>query len=145
MNSPHGCMARGGHAIPNVWLGPAMPYLSTSCGRPPLERPYGHFRDGRPQREQPAAILYPLGHPTPYASSLTPLLIAALRPICQRRSQIPPAREESRDPYGSGRPEGQSRQSGRMVAEDGSQSRNVVAQYGSHTYWRFSLSLNTGR
>jgi hypothetical protein len=33
MVSNHSCMARGGHGLPNVSLGPAMPYLSTPCGR----------------------------------------------------------------------------------------------------------------
>jgi hypothetical protein len=39
----HGRMARGGHELPKVSLGPAMPYISTPCRRPPLKRSYGCF------------------------------------------------------------------------------------------------------
>jgi hypothetical protein len=62
-------ISRGGHELPEVSLGPAMPYPSMPCGWPPLKRPYGCLGRGRLQREGgPAAVFYPLGHPTPYAS-----------------------------------------------------------------------------
>jgi hypothetical protein len=53
-------MARGGHKLPEVTLGPAIPYLFMPCGR---------FRDGYPKGWQPGAVFYPLGHPMPYASA----------------------------------------------------------------------------
>jgi hypothetical protein len=59
-------MARGGHELPKVSLGPTMPDPS---GGPPLKRPYSHFSDG-PPAGRPVAIFYPFGHPTPYASGL---------------------------------------------------------------------------
>jgi hypothetical protein len=43
----HGRMARGGHGLPKVSVGLAMPDPSTPCGRP-------------------AAICHPFGHPMPY-------------------------------------------------------------------------------
>jgi hypothetical protein len=46
-----------------VSLGPAMPYPSTLCERPPLKQPYARFRGGHPQGRWPAAIFYLLGHP----------------------------------------------------------------------------------
>jgi hypothetical protein len=60
----YGRMAWGGHGLPQVSLGP---YPSRPCERPPLKRPYKHFKGGRRQGRQPAAVFYPLGHPTPYA------------------------------------------------------------------------------
>jgi hypothetical protein len=62
-------MAKAGHGLLKVSLGSTMPYPSTPCGRPPLKRPYGRVRGGRPQGRRIAAIFYPLGHPTPYASA----------------------------------------------------------------------------
>jgi hypothetical protein len=56
-------MARGGHGLPKVSLGPAMLYPSMPCGWP-----YDNFRDGRQHSGQPATIFYPLGYPMPYAS-----------------------------------------------------------------------------
>jgi hypothetical protein len=49
--------SKGGHGLPKVLLGPTMPYASTPCGRPPLKRPYGRFRAGRPQSGQLAAVI----------------------------------------------------------------------------------------
>jgi uncharacterized iron-regulated protein len=49
----HGCMARGGHGLLKVSLGPAMPELSTPCGRPPLKL----FRGDSLQGGQTAAVL----------------------------------------------------------------------------------------
>jgi hypothetical protein len=40
-------MARGCYELPNVSLGPALPYTSMSCGRPSLKGPYNRFRSGR--------------------------------------------------------------------------------------------------
>jgi hypothetical protein len=42
----HGYMAVGGHGLPKVSPGPAIPYPFMPCGGPPLKRPYGHFRGG---------------------------------------------------------------------------------------------------
>jgi hypothetical protein len=61
-------MARGGHGLPNVSLGPAMPHPSKPCRWQPLKQPFGHFRSGRPQDRRPMAVFYPLEHSTPYAS-----------------------------------------------------------------------------
>jgi hypothetical protein len=65
-------MSRGGHRLPKVSLGPTLPNPSTPCRRPPLRRPDGHFRSGRLQGGWSAAVFYPLGHPTPYASAWHP-------------------------------------------------------------------------
>jgi hypothetical protein len=43
---PYGTVARGGHGLPKLLLGPAMPYPSTPCGQPSLKWPYSHFRGG---------------------------------------------------------------------------------------------------
>jgi hypothetical protein len=40
----HGRMARESHGLPKVLLGPAMANHSTPSRRPPLKRPYRHFR-----------------------------------------------------------------------------------------------------
>jgi hypothetical protein len=45
----HGCMAI-------VLLGPAMPYPSMPCGRPPLKRPHGLYRGSRPQWWPPSVV-----------------------------------------------------------------------------------------
>jgi hypothetical protein len=63
-------LARGGHALPKVSLGPTMPYPFTPCRRPPLKRPYGCFMSDCPQGGRPAAIFYSLGYSTPYALCL---------------------------------------------------------------------------
>jgi hypothetical protein len=47
--------------ISTVSLGPAVPYHSTSCGRPPLKGPYGRVLGGRLR-----LFCYPLVHPMPY-------------------------------------------------------------------------------
>jgi hypothetical protein len=39
----HRRMAKGGHGLPNVSPGPAMPYLSMPCGQATLKQPYGCF------------------------------------------------------------------------------------------------------
>jgi hypothetical protein len=62
---PHG---RGSYGLPKVSLGPAMPYPSTPCRRPPLKWPYSVFMGGRPQGRQHAAVFLPLRHPALYAS-----------------------------------------------------------------------------
>jgi hypothetical protein len=43
----HGCMARGGHGLLQVSLGPTMPYPSTPCRRPPLWIPHDVSLRGR--------------------------------------------------------------------------------------------------
>jgi hypothetical protein len=45
-----------------------MPYPSTPHRWPALREPYGPFRGSHLQGRLLAAIFYPLGHPTPYAS-----------------------------------------------------------------------------
>jgi len=57
-------MARGGHGLPKVSLEPAMLYPSTPCKRPPLKRPYSHFRDGRPL-DTPCCIPFVIFNVTP--------------------------------------------------------------------------------
>jgi hypothetical protein len=71
-------MARGGHGLPKILLGPAMPYLNMSVRQPPLKQRYSRFRGGRPQGGWPVAVFYPLGHPRPYASGWEPELIRGL-------------------------------------------------------------------
>jgi hypothetical protein len=46
------------------------PYMP--CGQPPLKRPHNRLRGGRPQVGRLAAVFYPRGHPTPYASAHFP-------------------------------------------------------------------------
>jgi hypothetical protein len=53
MGGRHGRMARGGHGLPKVSLGPAMSYLSTPCGRA--------------TPETVLQVFYTFGYPTPYA------------------------------------------------------------------------------
>jgi hypothetical protein len=64
----HGRMARGGHGLPKVLLGHAMPSSSMPYGWPPLKWPYGHFRGGHSLGGQPAAVFHPLGYLTSHAS-----------------------------------------------------------------------------
>jgi hypothetical protein len=64
-------MARGGHGLLKVSLGPAMPYLLHPAGEPPLKRPNSRFRGG-PQSGWLATIFYPRGHPTLYAYASHP-------------------------------------------------------------------------
>jgi hypothetical protein len=66
-------MARGGHGLPKVSTEPAMPYLSTPCG---VARPRGKW---------PVAVLYPLGHPTPYAYGFTETIKFSLQINAFRR------------------------------------------------------------
>jgi hypothetical protein len=56
----HGRMARGGHGIPKVSPGPAMPDPSTPCGQT--------FRGGSPAGRVACGRLLPFG--TPYAYDL---------------------------------------------------------------------------
>jgi hypothetical protein len=44
----HGHMERGGHGLPKVVLGCAMPDLFMPCRRLPLKSPYSRFRGGQP-------------------------------------------------------------------------------------------------
>jgi hypothetical protein len=83
-------MARGSHGLFGVLLEPAITYPSTPCGRPPLERPYGRFRGSCPQGRVPAAVCYPLGHPTPYAFvlTLTASLTRGMSPVLQTRVEF---------------------------------------------------------
>jgi hypothetical protein len=67
MSCSHGRMARGGHGLPKVLLGPAMLYYSMPFGQPTLKWPYGRYRGGYPHGRRPLSVLYPLGHPTLYA------------------------------------------------------------------------------
>jgi hypothetical protein len=60
-------MTWGGHGLPKVSLGPAMPYPSTSCGRETPEKALWPFQGWAGQH---AAVFYPLGHPTPYGVRL---------------------------------------------------------------------------
>jgi hypothetical protein len=46
--SEHGHLGRGGHGLPKVSPGAALPYPCMSCGRP-------------------LAVFFPFGHPMPYA------------------------------------------------------------------------------
>jgi hypothetical protein len=55
-----------------VWQGVAMDSLRTQFTwvRHALSyalRPYGRFRGDPPKGGRPAAVFFPLGHPTPYA------------------------------------------------------------------------------
>jgi hypothetical protein len=63
--------AANDQGLPKVSLGPTMPYPSTPCRRPPLKRLHGHFGAGHLQGGRPAAVFYPLGYPTPYATAPT--------------------------------------------------------------------------
>jgi hypothetical protein len=45
--SKHGRMTMGGHGLPKVSPGPAMPCPCTPVGGPSLKRPYGLFRSGQ--------------------------------------------------------------------------------------------------
>jgi hypothetical protein len=61
-------MARGGHGLPKVSHGPAMPNPSTPFGRATPEIALRSVSGvTHPQGGQPAAVFYPFGHPTPYA------------------------------------------------------------------------------
>jgi len=68
-------MARGGHALPKVSLGPAMPDLSTPCGR--ITPDTALWRIARPQGGWFAAVFYPFRHPTPYAYDHCPELASS--------------------------------------------------------------------
>jgi hypothetical protein len=65
MASQHGRMAWGGHELPKVLPGPAIPYPSTPWGRPLLNRPYDHFMGGPPAGCEVNGSLLP--HWTPHA------------------------------------------------------------------------------
>jgi hypothetical protein len=55
-------MASGGHGLPIVSPGLAMPDPSMPCGRATPGTALWPLQGG-----QPAAVFYPFGHPTPYA------------------------------------------------------------------------------
>jgi hypothetical protein len=68
----HKPTAKGGHGLPGVSPGPAIPYPSTPCGwtTPEIALYYiviAVSGVAHPQGGQPAAVFYPFGHPTPYA------------------------------------------------------------------------------
>jgi hypothetical protein len=68
-NKSNGRMARGGHGVSKISLGPAMLYPFMPCGRPPLKWTYGHFRSGCPCRAgglRPSSTLLD----TPYCTPL---------------------------------------------------------------------------
>jgi hypothetical protein len=48
--------------------GPPCPILLRPTGGPPLKWPYGRFKGGPSQGVRHAAVFYPIGDPTPYAS-----------------------------------------------------------------------------
>jgi hypothetical protein len=60
-------MARGGHGLPKVLPGPAMPCSSTPCGRATPETALQPFQEWPAPKGRSAAVFYPLGDPTPYA------------------------------------------------------------------------------
>jgi hypothetical protein len=63
-------MARGGHGLPKVSLGPAMPDLYMPCEQAVPETAVGQMAASGVtylQDERPAAVFYPFRHPTPYA------------------------------------------------------------------------------
>jgi hypothetical protein len=70
-----------------------MPYTSIPCRRPPLKWPCACFRDDCLQSGRLVAILYPLGHPTPYAS--------AFGPVQSRRRKGLPSRKTTSQPPSS--------------------------------------------
>jgi hypothetical protein len=61
----HGRMTRGGQGLPKVSTGPAMPYPFTPWEQATPETAASGV--AHPQGWRPAAVFYPLGHPTPYA------------------------------------------------------------------------------
>jgi hypothetical protein len=64
----HGRMARGGHGLLNVSLGPAMLNPSMPCGRATPETALRWFQVWPSmQGGWPAAVFYPFGRPMPYA------------------------------------------------------------------------------
>jgi hypothetical protein len=52
-------ISRAIYGLSKVLLGPAMPYHSTPCRRPPLKRHQSRFRGGFLQGRWPAAVLLP--------------------------------------------------------------------------------------
>jgi hypothetical protein len=56
----HRRIARGGHGLPKVLLGRAMPYPSRPCSWPLLRWQYGCFSNGRLQDGWAASVFYPL-------------------------------------------------------------------------------------
>jgi hypothetical protein len=87
-------MARGGHGLPKVSLGPAMPDPSMPSGilgvatrrvgsMHPFSTPLDTlqpFQGKPPAKQTPAAVFYPFGHPTPYASDVNLSLASVWRP-----------------------------------------------------------------
>jgi hypothetical protein len=79
-------MARGGHGLHTVSLGPAMPFPSTPRRRATPETAISWVAS--PQGRRPVAVFYPLGHPAPYThrlSSSTVFLFLILRPQRQQK------------------------------------------------------------
>jgi hypothetical protein len=78
----HGRMARDGHGLPKVSLGPVMAYSSIPCGCLPLKWLHGRAGGLRPS-------YYPFGYPRPCASAPIPVIlnpqseVAVLRKVCE--------------------------------------------------------------
>jgi hypothetical protein len=73
-------MVRGGHGLPKLSLGPAIPYPSTPCRRASLETALQLFQGWPAHRAGlPVAVFYPLGHPTPYAYNFPEEIILEVR------------------------------------------------------------------
>jgi hypothetical protein len=61
-------MAKGGHGLLKVSLGPALVDPSTLCGRVTPENGLMAVSGvACPQGGQPATVFYPFGHPSPYS------------------------------------------------------------------------------
>jgi hypothetical protein len=58
-------MARGGHGLPEVPLGPAMPNPSMPCRRATIQTTVSEV--ARSQGGRPGAVFNPFGYPMPYA------------------------------------------------------------------------------
>jgi hypothetical protein len=56
-------MQRGGHGLPKISPGPALPFYALRTGNPRN----GLSELARPQGGRPAAVSYPFGRPSPYA------------------------------------------------------------------------------
>jgi hypothetical protein len=68
ITSIDGRMARGGHGLPKVSPGSAMPYPSTPAGRATPKTALGPMAVSgvaSPQGGRPAGVFYPFSHPTP--------------------------------------------------------------------------------
>jgi hypothetical protein len=73
-------MARAGHGLPQVSPWAAIPDPSTPCGRAtPQNDLTAVWGVAHPQGGRPAAVFYPFGHPTPYASASPDLIVGETR------------------------------------------------------------------